>query len=73
MGRTFSDCLKETGSPVKCCVELYADSKDKIFTAFIQNEKDESDHHHVSCKTALMTTELREKIHNERNGDKTEK
>ena len=73
MGRTFSDCLKETGSPVKCCVELYTDSRDKIFTALVQDEKVETDHHHVSCKTALMTSDLREKIHNEINGDKSEK
>ena len=72
MGRTFSDCLKETGSPVKCCVELYADSKDKIFTAFVQDEQKKSDHHHVSCKMALMTSDLREKVHDGMNKDKSE-
>jgi hypothetical protein len=70
MGRKFSDCLKETGSPVKCCVELYVDSKDKIFTAFVQ---DEQDHHHVSCKMAIMTSDLREKIHDGMSRDKSDK
>ena len=71
MGRTFSDCLKETGSPVKCCVELYADSKNKIFTAFVQDEQKKGDHNHVSCKMAFMTSDLSEKIHDGMNKDKS--
>ena len=72
MGRKFSECLKEKGSPVKCCLELYADSKDQIFTAFVHDERDERDHHHVSCKMALMTSDLREKIHDGMDRDKSE-